>query len=228
MSTGEGLALLDRALASGQAHTVPVGLDLASVRDSGTVPALLRGLVRKPRRRTADQGLLRDRLLALPEADRADVLLDLVRDNTAVVLQYATATGIAPTQSFATLGFDSLTAVELRNRLAAVVGSRLPTSLVFDYPTPALLGGHLLGLVLPTTDPAERSAETLDRLEAMLAEEWDGAEASKVTARLETLLVRWRDRSKTGGEAGSDGDDVLDSATDDEVLRYIDDEFGLI
>jgi hypothetical protein len=61
----------------------------------------------------------------------------------------------------------------------------------------------------------------------MLAEEWDDAAAGKVTARLETLLVRWRDRSKTGDANGSDGDDALDSATDDEVLRYIDDELGL-
>ncbi|MEU1483950.1 acyl carrier protein [Streptomyces sp. NPDC005752] len=193
------------------------------------MPALLRGLVRNPPRRTAtvDAGSLRDRLLALPGAERADVLLDVVRENVAAVLRYATPAGIAPTQSFATLGFDSLTAVELRNRLAAVVGSRLPTSLVFDYPTPVLLSGHLLGLLLPATDPAERSTETLDRLEAMLAEEWDGAEASRVTARLETLLVRWRDRSKAVVGSGSDGDDDLDSATDDEVLRYIDDELGL-
>ncbi|MFF2727974.1 phosphopantetheine-binding protein [Streptomyces sp. NPDC058008] len=190
----------------------------------------MRGLVRKPPRRTttADAGSLRDRLLALPAEEREGILLDVVRENVAAVLQYGGVTGIAPTQSFASLGFDSLTAVELRNRLAGLVGSRLPASLVFDYPTPVLLTGHLLGLLLPESDPSQRGADTLDRLEAMLAEEWPEAEAGKVTARLETLLVRWRDRSKAVAVGGApDGDDMLDSATDDEVLRYIDDELGL-
>ncbi|WP_415925357.1 SDR family NAD(P)-dependent oxidoreductase [Streptomyces sp. ME19-01-6] len=232
MSTEEGLALFDHALASGRAHTAPIRFDPAGLRgDAATVPALMRTLVRIPLRRatTLDAQALRRRLAEVDPGERLETLLNLVREHVAAVLRYAEPTEIAATQSFTTLGFDSLTAVELRNRLARVAGTRLPTTLVFDYPTPELLSGHLLGLLLPEAETGEWGTEPFDRLEAMLAEEQDDAEVRKVTARLETLLVRWRERSGARDTAGEPdtGVDQLGAASEDDLLRYIDDELGL-
>ncbi|MET9546349.1 type I polyketide synthase [Streptomyces sp. NPDC006627] len=235
-STEEGLALFDRALASGLPHTAPVQLDRARLRGGEDTPALLRGLVRSaPRRATApDAQALRGRLSALPPAERNEALLETVRGQIAAVLKYGTADRISATRPFTELGFDSLTAVELRNRLARMAGTRLPTTLVFDYPTPEALTGRLLEILLPGTEAEEWGKETVDRLEAMLDDERDEAEVNKLTARLETLLLRWRERSRTlagtapgGGRAEDAGADELSEVSEEELLRYIDDEIGL-
>ncbi|WP_418952511.1 SDR family NAD(P)-dependent oxidoreductase [Streptomyces albireticuli] len=147
LSPRQGLELLDAAVASGEALLVPAPLDLrAMARGGGEVPSILRGLVRGPVRRTADArqaDSLGRRLLALPEHERAALLLDLVRTEVAGVLGHASNAVVEPDRAFTELGFDSLTAVELRNRLNAVTGQRLPATLVFDYPTAAALAGHL-------------------------------------------------------------------------------------
>ncbi|MEU7650284.1 type I polyketide synthase [Streptomyces huasconensis] len=234
-STEDALALFDRALSSGLAHTAPVRLDRARLAGDDDTPALLRGLVRAAPRRAAtpDAQTLRGRLSALPAAERAEALLETVRAQIAAVLKYGTADQIPVTRPFTELGFDSLTAVELRNRLARMAGTRLPTTLVFDYPTPKALSSHLLGVLLPETAAQEWGKEAVDRLEAMLDDERDEAEVNKVTARLETLLLRWRERSRTlagtapAGRAEDTGADGLDSASEEELLRYIDDEIGL-
>jgi hypothetical protein len=87
----------------------------------------------------------------------------------------------------------------------------------------------VLELLPGTADADERDTDPFERLEAMLAEERDEAEARKVTARLETLLVRWRERSGGWDATGekSTGADELGSASEDDLLRYIDDELGL-
>ncbi|MER5809047.1 type I polyketide synthase [Streptomyces sp. NPDC002033] len=237
LSTEEGLALFDRAIASGLPHSAPVHLDRALLRGGEDTPALLRGLVyTAPRRATApdDAQALRSRLSALPAAERQEALLETVRDQIAAVLKYGTGDQISATRPFTELGFDSLTAVELRNRLARTAGTRLPTTLVFDYPTPEALTGHLLTILLPGTEAEEWGRETVDRLEAMLDDERDEAEVNKLTARLETLLLRWRERSRTlagtapgGGRAQDAGADELSEVSEEELLRYIDDEIGL-
>ncbi len=143
LSDAEGLALFDAAIARGEALAVPARLDLSAT--DGPVPPLLRGLVRGTRRTaTAVTGLpvgddLAARLRPLPAAERDRRLLELVRDHVAAVLGHDTAGEIEPGRSFAELGFDSLTAVELRNRLGAATGLRLPATLVFDHPAPAAL-----------------------------------------------------------------------------------------
>ncbi|MFJ7208018.1 type I polyketide synthase [Streptomyces sp. NPDC098789] len=237
LSTEEGLALFDRALASGLPHSAPVRLDRAQLRGGEDTPALLRGLVRAaPRRATApdDAQALRSRLSALPAAERQEALLETVRGQIAAVLKYGAGDQISATRPFTELGFDSLTAVELRNRLARTAGTRLPTTLVFDYPTPAALTGHLLTILLPATEAEDWGRETVDRLEAMLDDERDEAEVNRLTARLETLLLRWRERSRTlaatapgGGRAQDMGVDELSEVSEEELLRYIDDEIGL-
>ncbi|MGW8882517.1 beta-ketoacyl synthase N-terminal-like domain-containing protein, partial [Streptomyces mirabilis] len=164
-SPKEGLALFDAALRSDSAALVPVKLDLEAFRSAPVVPYLLRGLVRTTNRRTARAGAgqsadFAQRLLALGEQDRIRLVLDVVRGEVATVLGHASGDAVPSDRAFTELGFDSLTAVELRNRLGKVTGLRLPATLVFDHPTVAELAGHLLTLVLdePAGDlPADQS-----------------------------------------------------------------------
>ncbi|MFJ1766974.1 SDR family NAD(P)-dependent oxidoreductase [Amycolatopsis sp. NPDC088138] len=161
----DGLALFDAAVADGGEVLVPVQLDLAAVRKAG-VPPLLRGLVRvKTRReaRRAETGLA-GRLAGLSEADREALLVDLVRARVAAVLGRAGADTVEASRPFTELGFDSLTAVELRNELGAETGLRLPATLVFDHPSPAavatFLGTELVGAPQETRPAVTRRKQT--------------------------------------------------------------------
>ncbi|MEV3874340.1 type I polyketide synthase, partial [Streptomyces sp. NPDC049906] len=165
LATEQGLELFDTALTVDRAVLLPMRLDTAALRSAaaaGTLPPLLRGLVRTPLRRaatateaTADEDVLRRRLADLDGAGRMRMLLELVRTRTAAVLGHASPDDLDPGRAFRELGFDSLASVELRNRLNAATGLRLPASLVFDYPTPTALAGFLLaGLTDDRTDPA--------------------------------------------------------------------------
>ncbi|MEW2157437.1 type I polyketide synthase [Streptomyces sp. NPDC007189] len=152
LAVDRGLAVLDAVLRhSPGALLLPVDLDFRTLRELPDVPALLRGLVRGPARRAAHTGghgagggELRARLAALPAAEREPYLLELVCDLVAQVLGHASAADVTPGQAFKALGFDSLTSVELRNRVNAATGLRLPATLVFDHPSPAALARHLL------------------------------------------------------------------------------------
>ncbi|MCE4948951.1 SDR family NAD(P)-dependent oxidoreductase, partial [Streptomyces albulus] len=151
----QGTALFDAALAAGPAALAPVRLDLPVLRTQGEIAPLLRGLIRTPVRRAAAQapqtadGLAR-RLAGLDAAARRETLLDLVRTQIAQVLGHADANEVAAGRPFQDLGFDSLTAVELRNALNSATGLRLPATMVFDYPTPHALADHLRDELLGT------------------------------------------------------------------------------
>ncbi|WFE35244.1 type I polyketide synthase [Micromonospora sp. WMMD975] len=156
----DALALFDAALAGDRPAVAPVRLDLPALRTlagAGRLPAMLRGLVRTPARQAAqtapDADGLAGRLAGLAPEARDRLLLDLVRGHVAGVLAYGAADAVATDLAFAELGFDSLTAVELRNRLTLATGLRLPATLVFDYPTPAALAAYL-GAELLGTGPA--------------------------------------------------------------------------
>ncbi|NSL43132.1 beta-ketoacyl reductase, partial [Streptomyces sp. 8P21H-1] len=156
----QGTALFDAALASGEPVLLPVRLDFPALRAQGEIPPLLRGLIRTPARRSvtavdsATASGLAARLAGLDEVERRETVLDLVRGQIAVVLGHAGAQTVNPDRAFQDLGFDSLTAVELRNRLGKATGLRLPATVVFDYPTAALLADHLLDSVLGTESAA--------------------------------------------------------------------------
>nr|WP_241268971.1 type I polyketide synthase [Streptomyces chrestomyceticus] len=156
LSADEGLALLDLCLARDEAVLVPSRLDLAGLRAqaarSAQVPPLWRALVSAGTGRRSAAGTddanadsLHRQLAALPAAERDEMLLNLVRAHVAAVLGHASAEAVEPGRAFTDLGFDSLTAVQLRNRLNTATGLRLPATLVFDYPNPAALAGHLRG-----------------------------------------------------------------------------------
>ncbi|MFJ2027977.1 SDR family NAD(P)-dependent oxidoreductase, partial [Streptomyces sp. NPDC087897] len=160
LGTEQGLALFDAATASPTPHLLPIPLDLTR---SSEVPALLRGLIRPTGRRAAgrteeNHTALATRLHGLSAPDRRDLVLDLVRGNAATVLGHARADAVGARHAFRDLGFDSLTAVELRNRLNSATGLRLPATLVFDHPTPTALADHLSTLLggEPAPAPAPR------------------------------------------------------------------------
>ncbi|MFD7193307.1 SDR family NAD(P)-dependent oxidoreductase, partial [Streptomyces sp. NPDC059914] len=154
LSADEGLALFDAALSTGEPLVVPAKFDLAAARrEQLPVPPVLRALVRTVRR-TAVSGAdpnstsLAHQLAALPAPDREKALLDLVRTQVATVLGHRAPGLIDVGRAFHELGFDSLTAVELRNRLNVLSGLRLPSTVVFDYPSPRALAGFLGGELL--------------------------------------------------------------------------------
>ena len=107
--------------------------------------------------RAADQGLAQ-RLAGLPSAGQEEVLLDLICQEAAAVLGRTPADGIRPGAVFRDAGFDSLTAVEFRNRLAVVAGLELPATLVFDHPTPRELAGWLRTVIAPLADDGTGAA----------------------------------------------------------------------
>ncbi|MFF0572508.1 SDR family NAD(P)-dependent oxidoreductase [Streptosporangium saharense] len=178
LSARDGLALLDAALAVPAALVVPAKLDLAVLRGLSPVPHLLRALVRPTGRRavqssTAQDGGLAERLAALTEADRRRAVLDLVREQVAGVLGHSSAEAVDPDLPFSGLGLDSVTAVELRNRLYQASGVRLPATAIFDYPAVATLAQRLCALLLPEAEPAEQAAEDQAAAERARAAEID-------------------------------------------------------
>jgi polyketide synthase 12 len=174
LSSEQGMALFDAALGLDEPLQVPLPLDLAALRASGDARAvhpLYRGLLQAAPRPSAGPAAgagpaLIERLARLPEADARAALLEVVRAETVAVLGTEPPTAAAPQVGFVELGFDSLTAVELRNRLETATGLRLPVTLVFDHPTPSAVASHLLTKLAPARAaaappaPPERGSTT--------------------------------------------------------------------
>ncbi|MFD9887040.1 type I polyketide synthase [Streptomyces alboflavus] len=221
------VAALDRALRQDD-PTVLVVADIDWNVYAPTLPAtFLRDLPlahRAPAPAEAAAPLdLSAELAALPAQDRERVVLDLVREQVAAVLGYDSTTAVEPGRAFKDLGFDSLTAVEFRNVFNTATGLSLPSTLVFDHPTPSALAAHvleqLLGMGTPTID-----AE-LDRLEAALAVLTpDAGQSTAVGDRLRALLARW-DEAHTSTEAAKSGPDAR-TASADELLALLDEQLG--
>ncbi|MEW9518245.1 type I polyketide synthase [Streptomyces tubercidicus] len=233
LSTEEGMALLDAALRADEPAMMPARLDVSVFRGAPAeaVPPLLRGLVRPARRtvaaatRSADD--FAQRLTGLTAEEIDGVLLDFVREQAAAVLGHGSAAAVEPGRAFNEMGFDSLTAVEFRNRLNGAAGLRLPATLVFDYPNAEVLAAHLKETLAPeAADPAALVLGELERLESALAaiSPDEGAGAS-ITSRLQALTKAWEDRRSTAGT--TDVKDRLQAASTDEVFAFINDELGL-
>ncbi|MEU4777239.1 type I polyketide synthase [Micromonospora sp. NPDC023633] len=227
LSNDEGLALFDAAWRSERATLMPAKIITGVAAPGAPVHPLLANLVRPAGRRAAageaaDGQAYAETLRGLPDDKRVRALRDLVLSHVAVVLGHGDPAGIEPTRAFRELGFDSLTSVELRNRLGAATGLRLPATLVFDNPTPAALAAHLAGQFAPATpagDPSTAGRE-LDRLEAALVGlDPTDDEFRRITDRLHGLLDRLTER-----QTDADGDDDLESATAENIFDLIDRE----
>ncbi|MGW6802523.1 SDR family NAD(P)-dependent oxidoreductase, partial [Streptomyces sp. NPDC055039] len=232
LSVEQGLTLFDAVATGARALVLPVRLDLAALRAQGEVPALLSGLIRATSRRSATAAprsaeSLAQRLTGLTDEERRDVLLTLVRDQAAVVLGHADGTAVGASRQFQELGFDSLTAVDFRNRLNAATGLRLPATLLFDFPTPAAVVDQLHSqLVTEEAGGAGSVLAVLDQLEKAITEMTvDAQEFKHVAGRIEVLRTKWaalRQESANGS-----GEFDLESASDDDVFALLDDELGL-
>ncbi|CCH32003.1 SDR family NAD(P)-dependent oxidoreductase [Actinosynnema sp. NPDC047251] len=226
----EAMALFDAALSVARPAVTVTPLDLDVLRALDRVPPLLRTLV-PPRGRQAPAGAgvsVAQRLSELDGAARAEFVLDVVRGGVAAVLGLADPTVIDPEQPFRELGFDSLTAVEMRNRLAAVTGVPLPATAVFDHPTPAKLAVFMLSRLASDGGQPPRSTvlAALDRLEDVLVT-GDVDDHDEITVRLQTLLSRWLETGgKPGDGAFADPAGALDSASTAELFEFIDNELG--
>ncbi|MEU8087060.1 SDR family NAD(P)-dependent oxidoreductase [Micromonospora sp. NPDC049101] len=172
--------------------------------------------------RGADTLTLRQRLLALPQAEREAHMVDLVRKHAASVLGHATPRTLQTERGFLELGMDSVTAVELRTRMSAVTGHELPATLVFDHPTVAALSRHLVEVVL---DEAASAADDLMAGFALLENAVDAADGETRQA----LAVRLRGLL-TALDVPPPGDDgpasAVHSASQDELFDYIDQKYG--
>ncbi|MEY9996702.1 hypothetical protein ABIE67_008734 [Streptomyces sp. V4I8] len=188
LSTRQGLALFDAALRSTEPVLAPILLDRTALRSgAGHLPAPLRGLVRQSRPTAAatafgsagspgqllEPGAWRKRLTAIPSGEREAALVALLRADVAAVLGYPHADALPAGKALADLGFDSLTAVQIRNRVSTGLGLRLSAAVVFEHRTAEELARHLLGLLdgepggegaAPGAGAAERPAYSLSSL----------------------------------------------------------------
>ncbi|MEU3731013.1 type I polyketide synthase [Streptomyces sp. NPDC033538] len=250
----EGLALFDAALGAEAPVLLPLRVDPA--RAGTDLPTVLRGPTAvAPRRavaRTAagsDPGpagpTLADRVAGLPRTERADLVLDLVRAEVAAVLGHTGTDGIPAGRSFKDAGFDSLTAVELRNRLTAETGLRLTPTLVFDHPTPQALAEHI-DSELPGADTAVLAligqlTQAVDQADTL-----DDRARQTLTERLRQLLTRLGESGGDTAPAGPGADtdataatgnpddatgnvtELLQSASDDELFELLDSGFRAV
>ncbi len=151
----QGLELFEQTIHRTDPLLAPISFDRAALRSqakAGSLPALMRGLVRMPKSRERSTGSLAVRLAGVAEAEREAFVLDFVRRHVATVLGHDAAGGVDPERAFKDLGFDSLAAVELRNRLVGATGISLEATVVFDYPTAAALARYLLEEVSASGD----------------------------------------------------------------------------
>ncbi len=181
MSSQEALQLMDTALTLDEPFLLPAHIDLTALRakfDGGTLPPMFVDLINAPARRQVDDSLaaaksksaLLQRLEGLPDDEQQAVLLDLVRSHIATVLGNSAPEAIDPDKAFQELGFDSLTAVEMRNRLKAATGLALSPTLIFDYPNSTALAGYFRQeLVGSSSAQPERAAPGEAELQQVVA-----------------------------------------------------------
>ncbi len=235
LTTEEGMALFDAALAVGEPLLVPMRLDLAGLRRQrpDEVAHVLRAFTgtAQTRRVAGDapdssEPRLIKQLTGQTEAEQVRILLDVVRAEAAAVLGFPSAADVTPERAFRELGFDSLTGVELRNRLSRITGSRLAPTLVFDHTTPQALAEFLRGELAPSqseTAAADVLGE-LDRLEtAMAGFVPDNGTGGEVAARLRALLARFEEAAP----AENGMSQRIQDATADQIFDLIDNDLQI-
>ncbi|MFD4130660.1 SDR family NAD(P)-dependent oxidoreductase, partial [Streptomyces globisporus] len=242
-SEEEGLAAFDRALGSARSTVVPVRVDPDALRGGETVAPLLRDLApargaraaaTAPAAPAAPAEPLADRLRGLPEDQRRALLLDLVLTDIALVLGHGDSRGVSADGAFRDLGFDSLTAIELRNRINHRIGLKLSATAVFDHPSPHALVDHLLGRIVPapalptTVEPSyEQIMADLARAGTGLAAlDLTGAQRAALAEAVRALTDPWPNGEPVA-EPGEPAPGGLESATADEVLDFVNNSLGI-
>ncbi|MGW6217650.1 type I polyketide synthase [Streptomyces sp. NPDC055109] len=224
LSVSEGMTLFDRAQDASDVVISAAKFDIAALsRKSEEAPPLLRSLIPVAQRRRRaghrkSETSLKQRLAHLKGIDRERLLLGLVHTYTANVLGHANAEGITINGAFKEIGFDSLTAVELRNRLSAATGISLPATLVFDYPTPAAVAKYLRDQFTVEREDSELGA-ALDALQMVLSSPAiDDQSRDHTCRRLRQLLDL---ATREDEETGAGDTENVESATDDELFAYV-------
>jgi acyl transferase domain-containing protein len=236
LATGTALALFDQAVAESTPMLVAAQLNLPALRAAApeTLPPVLRGLVAAAPHRPGlavaavatgsgpAAGSWARHLTLLAPDQQHTALLDLVRREGAAVLGHATPDAVRVDAAFTVLGFDSLGAVELRNRLTGATGLRLPAGLLFDYPTPGALAEYLRA-ELASAAPL---LEDLNQLEAaMFATHLGDDDRARLISRFQEVLNKLNE-TEDDESLVSELIDDLEYATDDEIFDFIDNEFG--
>ena len=235
LSTEQALESFDAAMLADRPLVVAARVDRVALSDNADgLPPLLRELAARPTRRivadtdtTASTSGLTARLHGLSDEARQRELVDLVRGNAATVLGLPSTADINAGSAFQGLGFDSLTAVELRNRLKTATGLTLSPTLIFDYPTPAVLAAHLNEQLATTTDrpsPMARFNDIVRELRALLEQsDWKPADKVRLSERIQGLLGSLT----PADEADTDHlDDDLQAATESQLFAILDEELG--
>jgi pimaricinolide synthase PimS1 len=230
LTVAQGLALFDVAAAGAHPVLLPARLDPAALRERGEVPALFQALTTTVERAPVRSAGLAERLVTLTPAEGHDALMEFVRANAAVVLGHGGAADVDPDRTFLDLGFDSLSAVEFRNRIASATGLTLSATLAFNHPTPRDLVPMLFEKLAPRPESAaEAVLAELDRLAALMStmDATDDALTTKVTGRLDALRTRWHGANGSGTNGNGTPDTIdFESASDEEVFDLLDRELG--
>ncbi|MGO9385505.1 MAG: SDR family NAD(P)-dependent oxidoreductase [Mycobacterium sp.] len=243
LSTPRALQLFDDAMLADRSVLVAARVDPAGLSTSGVVPPLLCDLVTRPGRRlvvdadsTEAMSGLAARLQGLSPEQRHGLLVELVCTNAATVLGRSSA-DIGADLAFQDLGFDSLTAVELRNRLKNATGLTLSPALIFDYPTPAALAEHVEGQLSSVTisngtpnNEADRLAryqrfsDIARELQTLLDQsDWTPDDKTHFSARLQTMLT---DLTAPPLNQSHVIDDDIATATESQLFAILDEDVG--
>ncbi|MCN4269927.1 type I polyketide synthase, partial [Mycobacterium tuberculosis] len=229
LTTEQALGFLDTALQADRAVVVAARLDRAALAGAGAaLPALFSQLAAGPTRRRIDaadtavsmSGLV-SRLHALTPERRQRELTDLVISNAAAVLGRSSSVDINAHKAFQDLGFDSLTAVELRNRLKTATGLTLSPTLIFDYPTPATLAEHLDSRLVTASGSDQQSLS--DRVDDITRELVVLLDQPDLSANVKAHL---RTRLQTMLTSLTTEDDDIAAATESQLFAILDEELG--
>ena len=239
LTAEQGLDLLEAAIAAPSPLVVAAKWDPAGLRaraEADQLPPVLRGLVRAPRRvaataaraepAAAGPGGIAERLAVMAEPEARAHLAELVRSHVAAVLAHDSVDGVDVDRAFNELGFDSLTGVDLRNRLNAETGLRLPATVVFDHPTVSALAEYLYRSLAPEApSPEDTLRSALERVESMLAAAGNrDGDKDAIRAKLGAILQSALGRLGVGSNGANTAAEKLDSASDEEIFALIDNE----
>jgi pimaricinolide synthase PimS2 len=235
LNPDRALTALDQALADDEAYLAVADVDWARFAPVFTALRPWRLLDQIPEVKqltapppagaaaSAPAGDLKARLAGMPPAERERVVTDLVCTHASAVLGHGSSGRIPADRAFREMGFDSLTAVELRNRLNAATGLRLPSTVVFDYPSPLVLAGYLDTEMTDREPGALPVLEEIERLGSVLSSgARDGEMRRRVALRLESLARELRGAAADGASP----DRGLDTVQDDEMFDLVDEELN--